>query len=170
MVPVTFCFFFSQSGYKVFALAGVSAPVSQHQYVIRKCHVWVQGYQTLEKQHQNGGEGDRESSKMGIWWGQPSVNCENCIPVFQPSFCLSRLQPLQINLTNFVKAASQSSRLSKCDKQAAKSIMTKPFPLRLGLCCRHAALEAAASQLLFPAAAVSNCFGRSLRWIAIGVI
>lgn len=71
-------------------------------------------------------ERETEGAPNGDLVGSASVNCENCISV--SSFCLSGLQPLQINLTNFVKAGSQSSRLSKCDKQAAKSIMTKPFP------------------------------------------
>lgn len=31
----------------------------------RKRHVWVQGYQTLEKQQRHGGEGDTGSSKWG---------------------------------------------------------------------------------------------------------
>lgn len=88
----------------------------------RKCHVWVQGCQTLEKQHQNG----REAAPNRDLVGSASVNCENYIPVFL-CFCPNRLQPLQISGTNFVKADSQTPHLSKCDKQVAKSITTEPF-------------------------------------------
>lgn len=48
--------------------------------------------------------------------------------------------------------------------------MSKPFLFDFGMYCWCAAREAAASQLRFAAAAVSNCFGKFLRWVAIGVI
>lgn len=44
----------------------------------RKCHDWVQGYQTLEKQHRNGRGGGAENRDLV---GSAPAKCESYIPV-----------------------------------------------------------------------------------------
>lgn len=94
----------------------------------RKCHVWEQGYQTLGK-HQNQGTPDHRGSAKWRLAGQPQwtvktiLLCSSWEVLNEQAECnLSRSICGCLSLLNLIPKLHGQS---KCDKQAAKWIITK---------------------------------------------